>query len=196
MKRILILAAFLAVSAGVAATVVSNRSAAVTNPEKTFVFATLPTNVEELKALPEATLKDPYAVAALSVLALTRYEESLDDCYEMLNFLKGPDPLNAYQKTFLKDRFRGNKYYKVFSFFKGATPENGYTPSQPYTITVSTNSYSFQSEGWATMYLTSGGADSPRPVKLRQKKSTGEWFLNEIQYLSDIRVPAEEDPWN
>jgi len=45
------------------------------------------------------------------------------------------------------------------------------------------------------MYVTSGGADSPRPIKLRKKPSTGQWFLNEIQCLSDIRTPVAADPW-
>ena len=26
--------------------------------------------------------------------------------------------------------------------------------------------------------------------------STGQWFLNDIQCLSDIRTPAAYDPWN
>ena len=33
------------------------------------------------------------------------------------------------------------------------------------------------------------------PIKLRKKPSTGQWFLNDIQCLADIRVPVEEDPW-
>ena len=54
---------------------------------------------------------------------------------------------------------------------------------------------SFDNENWATMYVTSSGSDNPRPVKLRKKPSTGQWFLNEIQCLSDIRVPTADDPW-
>jgi hypothetical protein len=98
------------------------------------------------------------------------------------------------EKQFLKDRLAG-KAYKSFSFFAGAAPENGYTPDKPYSITVSSNPYSFTTENWATVYVKSGGADSLRPVKLRKKPSTGQWFLNEIQCLSDIRLPAEADPW-
>ena len=81
------------------------------------------------------------------------------------------------------------------SFFKGTRPDNNYTPSKPYTVTISSNPYSFDSANWATLYLTSSGADNPRPVKLREKPSTGEWFLNEIQFLSDIRIPANQDKW-
>ena len=92
------------------------------------------------------------------------------------------------------ERLRG-KEYKARSFLAGATPENSYQPTTPYTITVNENPYSFDEENWATLYVTSGGADTPRPIKLRKKPSTGQWFLNDIQCLSDIRVPVAEDPW-
>ncbi|MBP5636472.1 MAG: hypothetical protein J6X25_03010 [Bacteroidales bacterium] len=166
------------------------------NKDKQFTFRSLPQNLEQLQAMPEADLKDPYAVAALTVAVLMRYESSLDDCYEMLNYLKGPEELSAYEKGFLRDRFEGKKYYKVRSFFAGATPENDYTPASPYMVKVRSNTTSFQADGWATLWLFSGGADTPRTVKLRQKKSTGQWFLNEIQFLSDIKLPASADPWN
>ena len=161
---------------------------------RTYTFRTLPQNVQEMKALPEASLKDPYAVAALSVVALMQYEKNQAACYEMLDFLRGPDPLSTYTKQFMRDRLQG-KFYKIPSYFNGATPANNYTPSKPYTIRVSSNQYSFQTENWATLWLTSGGADNPRSIKLRQKPSTGQWFVNDIQYLSDIRTPASEDPW-
>ena len=169
------------------------------NGDRTFTFQSLPQNVDELKALPEADLKDPYAVAALTILALTRYGESVDDCYEMLNFLRGPEPLSNYDKSFIRERLKG-KTYKPFSYFHGATPKNNYTPSTPYKITVKSNQYTFTKDSsgkeWASMMVTSGGADNPRNIKIRKKNSTGQWFLNDILCLSDIRKPASEDPWD
>ena len=165
----------------------------------TFTFNNLPQNLNELKALPEASLTDPYAVAALTIATLTRYGSSSRDCTQMLNYLKGPEPLSTYETQFIRERLQG-KEYKPFSFFKGATPANNYTPSRPYTITVDSNPYSFTTDSsghdWCTLYVTSGGADNPRPIKLRKKASTGQWFLNDIQCLSDIRTPAAADPWN
>jgi len=163
--------------------------------DKTFTFQALPLDVQDMKALPEAGLKDVYATAALSVLALTRFESDREACYRMLDFLKGPEPMNPSEKMNISDRFMDGKFYKVRSFFEGATPANSYTPSQPYKIKVSSNPYSFQNQGWAVLYVHSGGADNPRPVRLRQKPSTGQWFLVEIQYLGDIRIPAVEDKW-
>lgn len=165
-----------------------------TNRSETFTFQALPKNVSELQVLPEAALDSAFKTTALTLLALCRYEENPDDAIEMLNFLKGPENLSTYEKQFIRERME-DKMYKARSFFKGATPKNSYTPSMPYTISVSENPYSFDNENWATMYVTSSGSDNPRPVKLRKKPSTGQWFLNEIQCLSDIRVPTADDPW-
>ena len=170
-------------------------SKAVSNKSKTYSFEALPQTVDELKALPEAALTDVYAVAALSLLALTRFEADRDASIAMLNFLKGPDPMTPMAIQQISDRFMDGKFYKVNSFFEGATPANNYTPSQPYKVKVSSTPYSFETENWAVLYLHSGGSDNPRPVKLRKKPSTGQWFLVEIQYLGDIRTPPTADKW-
>lgn len=159
-----------------------------------FTFNSLPTNVAELQALPEASLDTAFKTAALALAVLCNYEKDPAATIEMMNFLKGPEAMSNYEQSFIKERLTG-KYYKPFSFFAGATVQNNYTPSVPYTITVSTTPYSFDEENWATMYVTSAGADSPRPIKLRKKPSTGQWFITEVQCLSDIRVPAAADPW-
>lgn len=164
------------------------------NHSETFTFPALPENLSQLQALPEASLDSPFKTAALTVAALCRYGQSPDDTIAMLNFLKGPEDVSTYEKQFIRERLEG-KTYKPLSFFAGATPQNSYTPSVPYSISVSETPYSFDNENWATLYVTSGGADNPRSIKLRKKPSTGQWFLNEIQCLSDIRVPVAEDPW-
>ena len=164
------------------------------NHTEKFTFSALPADVDELKALPEAKLDTAFKATALTILALNRYEADPDAAIRMLNFLKGPEEFGGREQSFLKDRLSG-KGYKARSFLGGATPENNYTPSTPYTVTVSENPYSFDEENWATLYVTSGGADNPRPIKLRKKPSTGEWFLNDIQCLSDVRLPVAEDKW-
>ena len=164
------------------------------NRSESFTFTALPESVAELQALPEATLDSAFKTTALTIVALCAYEKNPDACIEMLNFLKGPAEVSTYEKGFIKERLNG-KFYKTFSFFEGATPENGYKPDTPFVIKVSENPYSFDEENWATLYVTSGGADNPRPIKLRKKPSTGQWFLNDIQCLADIRVPVADDPW-
>ena len=164
------------------------------NHTETFTFDTLPQTLEALRALPEAKLDTAFKTTALTILALSRYESDPQTAYAMLSWLKGPDDFSTSEKSFLQDRLRG-KEYKVRSFFEGATPENDYTPNKPYVISVIENPYSFDNENWATLYVTSGGADNPRNIKLRKKPSTGQWFLNDIQCLSDIRLPKSEDKW-
>ncbi|MBO7666753.1 MAG: hypothetical protein J6S70_04910, partial [Clostridia bacterium] len=110
---------------------------------ETIKFESLPANVEELKALPEAALDTPFKAAALTVAALCRYPASKDDAIEMLNFLKGPQPLSNYEKQFLRDRFM-DKDYVPRSYFNGAVPANNYEPDVPYTVEVFDNPYSYQ----------------------------------------------------
>ncbi len=164
------------------------------NHSETFTFSALPTSLSELQALPEADLDSAFKTTALTILALCRYETDPAAALEMLDFLKGPGEVSTYEKQFIAERMKGAEY-KARSFLAGATPANSYQPSQPYRITVSETPYSFDNENWATLYVTSGGSDNPRPIKLRKKPSTGQWFLNEIQCLAEIRVPVEADPW-
>jgi hypothetical protein len=163
---------------------------------KTFRFDALPKNTDELKALPEADMKDPYAAAALAVAALCEFPENREASYEMINYLKGPADLSPMDKQFIRDRFMDGKDYLPFSYFEGAVPGNNYTPDKPYTISVFDNPHSRENEGYIRLFVRSGGADSERPVTLRNKPSTGEWFLWEFSsLLVGIRIPVKDDAW-
>lgn len=164
------------------------------NESVTFTFQAIPRSVAELQALPEASLDTAFKTTALAVLMLCNFENDPNATFEMLDFLNGPEDVNPYTKQFITEHLKGAQY-KIFSYFEGATVQNNYTPNVPYTITVSTTPYSFDNENWATMYVKSAGADSPRSIKLRKKPSTGQWFVNEIQILADIRTPEAADPW-
>lgn len=157
-------------------------------------FDELPTTVELLRALPEAGLQEPHFAAALLIPALCLWPTNQNAAVEMINFLKGPGALSAHDIQFINDRLRG-KEYVPFSYFAGTAPGNEYKPSQPFTVTVSTVPASFDQAGYAKLYLQSSGADSPRPVQIRKKESTGEWFLWDQMLLSDIRPPVSADPW-
>lgn len=161
--------------------------------KETVTIAALPESVDEMKNLPEASLDSPFKTAALAVCALCAYAAEPQIGIDMLNFLKGPQPLSVADTQFLRDRFMDQKYVP-FSYFAGATPDNDYTPSHPFTVTVESNPYSYSNEGYATLYIASGGADSPRQVTLRQKGD--QWFLwNHQGLLPGIRKPKSQDPW-
>lgn len=159
---------------------------------QTFTFRALPESAQELMALPEGDLDSPFKTAALTVCALCAYAAAPEIGIEMLDALKGPQPLSAYEKQFLRDRFSDKKYVP-FSYFAGAKPDNDYTPSQPFSVTIASNPYSYDNEGYCKLYLTSGGADSPRAVTLRSKGD--KWYLWEQFLCADIRKPASQDPW-
>ena len=159
---------------------------------KTFVFADYPKNADELKKMPELDFSSPLSTAAFAMLVLLEYDESPENTIEMLNVLKGPQPMNGMDVQFLRDRIRGRGYIPR-SYFEGSSVKNDYTPNVPYKITVSEYAYTYQSEGYAKVQVQSSGADSPRPIELRRKGN--QWFLWRNLALSDIRTPASVDPW-
>lgn len=165
---------------------------------KTLTFDMLPENVSQLKELPGADLKDPYSVAALTVLALCEYPKDRESAYEMLNYLKGPRPLSNMEKSFINDRFMDGVDYVPRSYLNGSSPENDYTPSVPYTVTVIETPHSRDNynEGYLRLFIRSSGADSERFLDLRLKPSTEQWFLWEFNgMLLDIRIPQSKNEW-
>lgn len=164
------------------------------NESITFSFSALPESVEQMKALPEAAMDTPFKTAALTVCAFCAYAVAPEIGKEMVNFLKGPAPMTKMEMDFITDRFRDSKLVP-FSYFEGAVPENDYTPSVPFRVTISSNPYSFNNENYATLYIKSGGADNPRQIVLRKKPSTGVWYLDRQMILVGIRTPKSADPW-
>ena len=154
---------------------------------------TLPAARAEFEALPR---RAPEEVCAGFLCALNLYVSDRDAGVAAMNLLRGPRPMTPYDEQFLRDRLRGKKYLPL-AYFEGAVPENGYTPAQPYVLNVLPDPRPQDvEEGYLRVFLKTAGADSPRPVKLRRKPSSGEWFLWEYSSpLSGIRLPAAQDPW-
>ena len=151
----------------------------------------LPATLAEFEALPRRT---PEEVCAAFLCALKLYLSDKDAGVTAMNLLRGPRPMTPYDAQFLRDRLRGKEYLPL-AYFEGATPEN--KPRAPYVLNVLPDPRPQDIEdGYIRVFLKTAGADSPRPVKLRCKPSTGEWFLWEYSSpLSGIRIPAAQDPW-
>lgn len=173
---------------------VNNAAMSIGNKSETFTFTALPESLAQMQALPEASLDLPFKAAALTVCALCAYAADKNIGTEMLNWLRGPRPLNGTEISFLNDRFRDGKTYIPFSYFEGATPDNDYTPSEPFRVTVQSTHVSGEEQGYMKLFIPCGGADSPRPIKLRMK-GDGKWFLWEQYLLTGIRTPKSADPW-
>ncbi len=169
------------------------QEASPTNDIKTLTFLDIPKTLEEFLNLPQISMTSEYDTVALTVVALSLYPYNKDECIKILNYLRGPRPLSEYDKQFLADRFRGNDYI-MRSYFVGATPQNDYAPTSPYTVKVFANPYSYTEENYANLYIKSSGADTERSVKVRKAKD-GKWYLWEQFLLSGIRQPESSDPW-
>ena len=161
--------------------------------KQTFTFAALPESLAQMQAMPEAALKDPFQTAALTVCALCVYAADKNIGAQMLNWLRGPRPLSAFDISFLNDRFRDG-HHVPFSYFAGATPENDYTPTQPFTLTIEAGPYADANPGYKKLHIRSGGADNAREIVLRQK-GDGTWLLWDQFLLVSIRTPKSADPW-
>ena len=156
-------------------------------------FDRLPGNLDELKAMPQASLNQPDYGAALFLAVMMHYTVDKEETYKMLEFLKGPYGLSTYEKQFLADRMADGAHV-VRSFFKGTSPDNDYTPSLPYTIETE-KGFDQEIDGRMKIFLTSSGADSKRHILLRHKVSTDQWFIEDQMLLSMIRTPKSQDPW-
>ncbi|NLC97035.1 MAG: hypothetical protein GX675_05660 [Erysipelotrichaceae bacterium] len=158
----------------------------------TFTFDDYPKSKDDLIKLPEINLDSPFKTAALTVLVLLNYKDNVDKTIEMLNVLKGPQALSNQEISFLKDRIK-EKWYVVPSFFEGSNPENDYKYNLPLKITIHEDKYTYNQKGYAKLLIQSSGADSKRPIVLREKDN--KWYLWENMLLSDIRKPASLNVW-
>ena len=153
----------------------------------------LPDTAAEFETLPRCT---PEEVCACFLCALNLYIKDKDAGVAAMDQLRGPRPMTPYDAQFLRDRLRGKEYLPL-AYFEGAAPENNYTPARPYVLNVLPDPRPQDMEpGYLRLFLRTAGADSPRPIKLRQKPSAGKWFLWEYSSpLSGIRIPAAQDSW-
>ena len=168
-------------------------ASAASAPKQTFTFTALPESLAQMQSLPEAALATPFQTAALTVCALCVYPADKQIGIQMLNWLRGPRPLGNMDISFLNDRFRDG-HHVPFSYFAGATPENDYTPGEPFTLTIEAGPYADANPGYKKLHIRSGGADNAREIILRQK-GDGQWLLWDQFLLLGIRQPKSADPW-
>jgi hypothetical protein len=174
-------------------TIIMKRRVVEMNKSEKIIFPAIPMSIEEFKALPQAQMMTAFDTAAMTVLALSVYPSNKALSLEMIDFLRGPRPLSVYEKQFIADRFMDVDYVPR-SYFVGAIPDNDYTPDTPYTVVVSEEPYSYTEQGYVKLMIRSGGADSPRSIKMRNAKD-GKWYLWEQFLLVGIRSPESTNPW-
>ncbi len=130
-----------------------------------------------MQALPEASLDTPFKTAALTVCALCAYGADKNIGKEMLNWLRGPRPLNGQDISFFERPLPGRQKLHPLLLLCGCIAgKRLYPPRQPFTLLVGSNHTSNVEEGYCKLFIPCGGADDPRPIKLR-RKGNGQWFL-------------------
>lgn len=160
-----------------------------------FAFTTLPQTAADMQAMSELDFTDPYAVAAFTIVALAAFANDREATYAMLEVLNGPTDLNSADKSTLSRSLGYGYDYLIRSYFRGATPENGYTPSTPYALDLTENQSIRKEDGYIRIDAVSSGSTSVRNIQLRLAKD-GNWYLwNYHDLLRSISLPAEEDPW-
>ncbi len=156
----------------------------------------MPTTLEQVMDLELSNLEDPCDVAVLTLIALNTYRVNKEEGKKMLDFLNGPEPVSVFDCQFIDDRFMDGKDYVIDSYIDKTTPENGYSYSLPCTVTIIEQSDSYAQENYAKLFIVSSGADAPRPITLRYKPSTKQWFLWDFKLLlAEVVKPSKLDDW-
>ena len=166
-------------------------------------FSAFPRNVEEFKAMQAKVATEPQGAVAMILVAMKLYGDNEAEgkkCLELsLLKLYWPD----LQR--IKDKVRasaGDTYGQKFlplAFLKGATPENGYAPSEPYTVEVSVNNgrpYSKLSSANApVIYLnikTNGTDSGTRPIEVIRPSGAKYFVVNNTAGItSQVKFPIK-----
>jgi len=107
-------------------------------------FTNIPKDYEEFEALYTQFLgKTPHGTAAMMPMAMEIYGRDRDEGLRCIQLICWPSNVNSVVSQ-LKQKFGTSQYapandgyhqrYLPAAVLKGAKPENGYTPQQPYTV--------------------------------------------------------------
>ena len=130
------------------------------------IFDTLPTEYDAFVSMAEKKLHIPENTAGLFVIALRIYAVDQELGLRMIAFLRHEETIpEIEEKRLLLDPLSKARYIPL-SYFKGATDSNGYTPSEPYTITVKDNGLKSKNKNEKTVFIGCGGSGTYRPVTL------------------------------
>ena len=174
----------------------------------TYTFDKLPTTAAELEAFSLASdVQDGYdygmfAPMAATILAIHAFGTDKEEAYQMFDYAYGPDQtFSNSDKQFVQTQFytTANKVLQD-CYFGGAAPENGYTPDEPFTITLEEGPYVLKEKNGIPerhmSFIYFAGADTERYMDVCQS-ADGSWYAYEGNYkhlLASVKEPSEELP--
>ena len=151
-------------------------------------FSTLPTTLADLLISPYNDLRTPINGAALFVVALNVYNNNRDEAIAMINYLRGSNPMPAEDVRSLDLSLikHNSKNRLTRSYFDGANRQNDFVPSEPFTVVVVDNPYTYLATNsgakeYAHLFIQCGGTENPRSLTL--KNDNGLWYLWEYSSL-------------
>lgn len=183
---------------------VSSEESTYTNGKKqvTFTFNALPRNIEELKTLEVDNRKyfeSQYFVTALYICCLNRMADNSADAWEMINYLRthtatvGMNGISLVSNLVMQNIVQSDLVGKdtngypvvngLRSYFAGSSPENLYTPTTPYQVTVVEQHaeplYTLDGITYARLHVLSSGADSPVGWLTLRKTNYHGWLITD-----------------
>ncbi len=173
----------------------------------TYTFNKLPATADELKNFSmKSDVQGDYdygmfAPMAATILALHTYGTNKDEAYKMLDYAYGPQTFGTIDKQFVQTQFAtaANKVLQD-CYFGGAKPENGYTPDEPFTITLEEGPYVIKAKNGKPerhmSFIYFDGADTERYMDVCQSDD-GTWYAYESNYkhlLASVKEPVNELP--
>ena len=176
----------------------------------TYTFSTIPTNVEELKQYNISSDDGRYKVLALYIMSLRTWKpENQTDCEEMIGYLCNKQ-LSVYEKQRLAEQMKKSKQYLYLgnAFLNGSTPANNYTPSQPYSITLTQDSVvdedqvyipanpSIPSPDQYRAFIYCKASDSGKWIDVYKSSKDGNWYMYKwMDLITSIKAPASSNPF-
>lgn len=153
----------------------------------TVSFNRFPSTVNEFKQVQQKIGGEPHGAVALGVMAIEMYRRNRSiglECLKLSNTTTNVQPqVRQFNQLFGNDESY-KRPYQMAAYLKGATPENGYNPTRPYTVEVIVDpvqSYQksdmYQSTYLFLRILTKGkdsGSDRVRVLKTQKTNEPGE----------------------
>lgn len=110
--------------------------------EATVTFARFPKTVEGFKQIQREIGNTPQGAAALQLIAFEMYNQNKEvgeECVRLNNTeINVPSVMRRLPEIFGKNDMKDSypRRHLVATFLAGATPENGFNPTRPYTVRV------------------------------------------------------------
>ncbi|MDO4790351.1 MAG: hypothetical protein Q3998_05240 [Porphyromonas sp.] len=148
-------------------------------------FSRFPKSVEEFKEVREKLGVEPHGAIALQIMAYEMYRRNPEmgmECIRLNNTLSNSGK-NSSAIRQLSHLFHGDnppRPYQMAAYLKGATHENGYNPTEPYTVEVMVDKgrrYGYSNDYQTTvlyLYVLTKGKSTPDVLYVLKTKKPDE----------------------